>query len=189
MQHVQTTNFSHCSLQSSSPIQMLSLLPSPSPFSLLAPVLESNPNAVVITITMNTYKIDEKVLHATAHIHAALELTPDIIGLKEAWWPWMQDNLVTEVICIPTLSFRKRGMFIPFFPNGLPKPSLTSPQPRLVGSLRVVLRHHVKCYNCSFFRLLGCSSPDSPLLINFLTESKKRAGDAQSYSTLARSKN
>lgn len=58
---------------------------------------------------MNTsHQISENVLLATARIQAALELIPHIVGPKEAWVPWMRDNLEAEVVSNTMFVFCKK---------------------------------------------------------------------------------
>ncbi|KAF8545541.1 hypothetical protein OG21DRAFT_1528421, partial [Imleria badia] len=57
------------------------------------------------------------------HMQAVLELVPDIIGRKEDWAFWMWNKLYADLATIP-------------------KARTTSPQPRLLGSLRNMLFWH-----------------------------------------------
>ncbi|KAN0094297.1 hypothetical protein V8E55_002584 [Tylopilus felleus] len=67
--------------------------------------------------------IDEKVLSVTVRVKAALELIPGIVGPKDVWMPWMRDKLDAEL-------------------RRLPRPTLSSPHPKLIGSLAAMLLRH-----------------------------------------------
>lgn len=73
-----------------------------------------------------SHEIDIEFKMTAVRVQAALELVPRILGPKEAWAPWMRNNLAAEI----------RGKN--------PRPSASSPHPRILGSLRRMLGRHYK---------------------------------------------
>ena len=90
------------------------------------------------------HKIDEKVLIATAHLQAALTVVPRIIGPKDAWGPWMWDGLKAEQVCTVFCVEDKSRLMSLHSQGGIAKASMTSPHPKLLGSLKVMLARHYR---------------------------------------------
>ncbi|KAN0090968.1 hypothetical protein V8E55_004534 [Tylopilus felleus] len=72
----------------------------------------------------SSYTIDETALLVAVRVKAALEVIPSIVGPKDVWMRWMRDNLVAH------------------YQRGLPKPTPSSPHPKLIGSLVAMLYRH-----------------------------------------------
>ncbi|KAG8220309.1 hypothetical protein J3R82DRAFT_3506 [Butyriboletus roseoflavus] len=109
-----------------------------------------------------SYKIDDDVMLATAHVYAALQLLPCIAGPRDVWMPWMHANLVAEVVSNSTSVFYEVDLSI----TSQKKIKATNlPHPKLLGSLqRVLARSYADGLAIEAFRFDEVRADDPSIL-------------------------